>query len=62
MENSSQRRSFVPSPNEKAWPPQEPVMKSRPVLYSVSREERKETLAHLRFAPPTRATTCASVM
>ena len=59
MENSSQRRSFVPSPNEKAWPPQEPVMKSKPVLNSVSREARKEAFAHLRLAPPTRATTCA---
>ena len=57
MESSSQRRSVVPSPKEKAWPPQEPVMKSRPVLNSVSREARKEAFAHFLLAPPTRATT-----
>ena len=77
--NSSQRRSLVPRPIAKAWPPQVPPMKSslrqiatraqsemsrsgdaadagrHPVLNSFSFDACIETLAHLRFAPPTSA-------
>ena len=85
--NSSQRRSLVPRPIAKAWPPQVPLMKSnlqdtptrssrnlerasgrregwleRPVLNSFSFDACIDTFAHLRFAPPTSAARCASVM
>ena len=61
MRSSSHWRD-PPLPRLKAWPPQLPFTTRQPQFSRLSSEAQKERLAHLRFAPPTRATRCASVM
>ena len=51
-----------PGPRLKWCPPHEPPIIRQPQFASFSFDAQKETLAHLRFVPPTRATMCASVM
>lgn len=59
----STSQSRLPARPKAKWcPPHVPLMTLQPVLNWLSSDAQKEAVARFRFAPPTRATTCASVM